>query len=316
VNDVLALAQRFGQGGEDLVFAVDRAAAELAAARATLAQAGERLNAAVAAERRLAREEARRLARAEAATTLSQRLALQKRATLTGVARERAKRRVEGLRRDVGAAEQVLADARAASQGPAFAVSGTAVLADPAAGGDRVFPVGGGAAVVSVGADHHDYPAADIAAPEGSPVYALADAVVVRAWRVIDPRCGIGATIATGDGLTWTYCHLSYLEPSVEAGAVLEAGTLVGLVGSTGHSTGPHLHLQLQPPDRFPQELDWFRAFAGTAFSWQGEAAPGEPAGTRSLARSTGGSLHRVFAVVPPSPAVQPAGGDVVLFSR
>ena len=44
----------------------------------------------------------------------------------------------------------------------------------PAAAGGYVFPVGGGPGAVSVAHVHHDYPAADIAAPEGSPLYALA----------------------------------------------------------------------------------------------------------------------------------------------
>ncbi|MDP9491893.1 MAG: M23 family metallopeptidase, partial [Actinomycetota bacterium] len=53
----------------------------------------------------------------------------------------------------------------------------------------------------------------------------------------------------------------------------LAAGAPVGLVGSTGHSTGPHLHLQLQPALSYPQDEPWFQAFAGTSFSWQ-DAAP------------------------------------------
>jgi murein DD-endopeptidase MepM/ murein hydrolase activator NlpD len=315
VNDVLSLAQSFGNGGEELVLAVDRASVDVEAARAELAGTSELLTAAIRRERTLAAAETARLARVDAAATLSERLALQKLATLAGVDRERAKRRVEALRREVESAERALADARTAAQGPSFAVSGTQVLADPSFDGDYVFPVGGGASVVAVSADHHDYPAADIAAPAGAPVYALADAVVVRAWREIDPRCGIGATIRTQDGLTWTYCHLSYLDPHVEAGTVLEAGALVGLVGSTGHSTGPHLHLQLQPATAAPQEMTWFQGFAGTAFSWKG--APPAAAGALAFATSEAGEPHHVFAVVPDAPAPpDDAVGEIVLFSR
>jgi murein DD-endopeptidase MepM/ murein hydrolase activator NlpD len=318
VDDVLELARSFESGGGALVVAVDRASVDVDAARKRLARAGERLNAAVAAERALARTEAKRIARADAAVLLSDRLVLQKQATLAGVDRERAKRRVEALRAAVDAAERSLAEARTASQGAAFAVAGTPVLADPSFGGDYVFPVGGGASVVSVGAEHHDYPAADIAAPAGSPVYALAAAVVVNSWREPDERCGIGATIRTEDGLTWTYCHLSYLDPHVEPGQVLAAGDLVGLVGSTGHSTGPHLHLQLQPADGYPQQMAWFQRFAGTAFSWQGAPPAGvAPAGGAvAFATADAAETPRVFSVEAPAEAPVQDDGEIVLFSR
>jgi murein DD-endopeptidase MepM/ murein hydrolase activator NlpD len=60
--------------------------------------------------------------------------------------------------------------------------------------------------------------------------------------------------------------------PSVQPGAELKAGDPVGLVGATGHATGPHLHLQLQPAASYPQEQQWFQGFAGTAFHWSDEA--------------------------------------------
>ena len=167
------------------------------------------------------------------------------------------------------------------------------LLAAPSYQDKYVFPVGGGPQVVSVAHTHHDYPAADIAAPAGAPVYALADAVVVNAWHYPDPRCGIGLTIRTGDGLVWTYCHLAYLEPSVRGGVALSAGTAVGLVGSTGHSTGPHLHLQLQPPSSDPQNQPWFQRFAGSAFRWQDAPTELEPLTPRPSTR--------LFAVVPSS---------------
>ena len=114
---------------------------------------------------------------------------------------------------------------------------------------------------------HHDYPAADIVAPEGTPLYALSDGTVLYAWSW-DERCGTGFTMQTTEGQTWTYCHLSYLEPAVTQGATLAAGDPVGLVGQSGHATGPHLHLQLQPASAYPQDEGWFQSFAGTAFRW------------------------------------------------
>jgi murein DD-endopeptidase MepM/ murein hydrolase activator NlpD len=115
----------------------------------------------------------------------------------------------------------------------------------------------------------------DIAAPLGSPLYALADSVVLRSWSAPDPRCGIGLTLRAADGQVWTYCHMSVLDPGIVPGATLKAGRQVGLVGATGDASGPHLHLQLQPATSWPQRQAWFDSFAGSAFSWSdGDSAP------------------------------------------
>jgi murein DD-endopeptidase MepM/ murein hydrolase activator NlpD len=62
---------------------------------------------------------------------------------------------------------------------------------------------------------------------------------------------------------------MSYEEPGIQPGVAVTAGQPVGLVGQTGHATGPHLHLQLQPATSYPQVESWFQAFAGSAFRWQ-----------------------------------------------
>jgi murein DD-endopeptidase MepM/ murein hydrolase activator NlpD len=148
-----------------------------------------------------------------------------------------------------------------------------------AAGGQQsfdgwVFPVGGGPANVSTAHTHHDYPAADIAAPLGAPLYALHDAVVTQVFPTDSGRCGIGFMLRTTTGDELVYCHLSTLDPAVARGAALRAGQPVGRVGSTGNSSGPHLHLQYAPATRYPQAEAWFEAFAGIAFRWQDGTTP------------------------------------------
>jgi murein DD-endopeptidase MepM/ murein hydrolase activator NlpD len=136
---------------------------------------------------------------------------------------------------------------------------------------------------------------------------------VLRSWTYPDPRCGIGMTIRAFDGQVWTYCHMSSLDPAVVPGASLKAGQPVGLVGHTGEATGPHLHLQLQPPTQWPQREAWFQSYAGTAFSWQD--APTPDRGLASAAPVNGGSP--TFAVVnAPAAAPTTAPPPVVLFTH
>ncbi len=274
VNEVLELASLYGQGGSDVVFTLDRLQLDVDEAQKQIVTANERLLVALRAARRQAGNERRLQDRAAASPLLSNALTLQRRAAQLTLRRLAAERAVSAQRAVLASARRALAVARDRARNGAFLGPAADILGAPIYSGRYVFPVGGGPSTVSVAHTHHDYPAADIAAPYGAPVYALADGVVVRFWHEPDPRCGIGLTLQTADGQTWTYCHLSYLDEGVESGARLDSGASVGLVGATGDATGPHLHLQLDPSTSYPQNQPWFQTLAGTAFRWQDAPTP------------------------------------------
>ena len=290
VNEVLQLANVYGQGGTAETADLQRLQQALETARTKVVAANHRFVAALTRERAMQRTFETLHSSVEHAQLLSDRLAAEHRLALYGVRVAGAHDATTGARSALDDARATLDSAQQAARAPSFAPGAASVLAAPSYGNGYVFPVGGGPSIVSAGHTHHDYPAVDIAAPEGSPVYALANALVENAWQTPDPRCGIGMTIRADDGQVWTYCHLSYLSPSVAHGARLTAGEQVGLVGHTGHATGPHLHLQLQPPTAWPQQEAWFQSFAGRAFRWNDAPTPGLEASTAPSAP--------VFAVV------------------
>lgn len=85
----------------------------------------------------------------------------------------------------------------------------------------------------------------DLAAPEGTDVFAAGDGVITEFGE--DPIYGNYIIIKHGDNWASLYGHLLTIDPTV---AVLRrevrSGTLIGKVGSTGQSTGPHLHFELR----------------------------------------------------------------------
>ena len=82
----------------------------------------------------------------------------------------------------------------------------------------------------------------DLAAPRGTPVYATADGIITRADRF--GSYGNYIQIEHGGELQTRFAHLSGFE--VVAGDRVEKGELIGYVGSTGRSTGPHLHYEVR----------------------------------------------------------------------
>ena len=99
--------------------------------------------------------------------------------------------------------------------------------------GMRTHPVLGG---------RRSHKGVDLAAPSGTPVYATADGVVERAdWF---SSYGLFIRVEHGAELETRYAHLSRL--AVSAGDRVSKGDLIGYVGSTGRSTGPHLHYEVR----------------------------------------------------------------------
>lgn len=81
----------------------------------------------------------------------------------------------------------------------------------------------------------------DIAAPRGTSVVAPADGRVVFAEN--DGAYGLSVEIDHGGGIATRYAHLHKFH--VKKGDTVKRGTLIGEVGSTGRSTGPHLHYEV-----------------------------------------------------------------------
>ena len=82
----------------------------------------------------------------------------------------------------------------------------------------------------------------DLAAPTGTPVYATADGRVERASRW--SSYGNIVMIEHGGAMETRYAHLSGF--AVSEGDKVRKGQLIGYVGSTGRSTGPHLHYEVR----------------------------------------------------------------------
>jgi murein DD-endopeptidase MepM/ murein hydrolase activator NlpD len=83
----------------------------------------------------------------------------------------------------------------------------------------------------------------DFAAPAGAPIFAAGDGVIVRkGWY---GEYGNYVRVRHGDGYDTAYAHLSGFGAGVHSGSPVRQGQIIGYVGTTGRSTGPHLHYEV-----------------------------------------------------------------------
>jgi len=95
----------------------------------------------------------------------------------------------------------------------------------------------------------------DIAAPEGTPVKAADDGVVVGTGNS-SYAYGQWIAIKHYNGLTTLYGHFSYI--NVTAGQTIKKNDIIGRVGETGFATGPHLHFTVYATSTFSISSKWF----------------------------------------------------------
>lgn len=83
----------------------------------------------------------------------------------------------------------------------------------------------------------------DFGAPRGTPIYAAGDGVVERAGKF--SSYGNYIKIRHRAGLETAYAHMNGFKSGVKAGSRVKQGQVIGYVGTTGRSTGPHLHYEI-----------------------------------------------------------------------
>ena len=93
------------------------------------------------------------------------------------------------------------------------------------------------------------HPAVDYAAPSGTPVKAIGSGLVT--FRGTGKGAGNYITLKHGNGYESMYLHLSGFAKSLKKGNKVRQGEVIGYVGSTGYSTGPHLDFRMKKNGQF-----------------------------------------------------------------
>lgn len=96
----------------------------------------------------------------------------------------------------------------------------------------------------------------DIATSRGTPIYAAASGTVRT--RSYNSSYGYYVVLEHGDGYSTLYAHASAIADSVQVGAKVVRGQVIAYVGSTGNSTGPHLHWEVRRNGQLYNPMTFF----------------------------------------------------------
>ena len=107
--------------------------------------------------------------------------------------------------------------------------------------GYYIRPISGGRKTQGI----HGYNGVDLAASVGAPIYAAAGGtVIISRYGGYNGGYGNYVVIAHPNGTQTLYAHM--ITTAIQAGASVAQGQIIGYVGSTGRSTGPHLHFEIR----------------------------------------------------------------------
>lgn len=130
----------------------------------------------------------------------------------------------------------------------------TPLSTDSGGSGVYFWPVGGGY-ISSYQGDGRGHKGIDIAAPYGTPIYAAESGTVIVSSTGWNGGYGNWIKIEHGDGNVTIYAHQSSL--AVSYGEYVVKGQLIGYVGSTGDSSGNHLHFEVRSNGAYLNPIDY-----------------------------------------------------------
>lgn len=249
--DRLDMIQEIAEADRTMLRELQQAADEIVAARTEVEQGRTQLQEAkdelAVLETQLAEE------RAEADEILVELASNQKELEASGAMYEQLEAEVRQQITETQAAyEAALADEEAQRQIEAArqeAASGSISTPSSPSGSGFLYPLGASGYITDAyGYRYHPiygyykfHPAVDFAVPQGTPIYATKSGTVTAA--AYNEYNGYYVAINHNDGYTSLYAHMTNFVVSV--GQTVSQGEVIGYVGSTGYSTGPHMHFEI-----------------------------------------------------------------------